>query len=389
MTTTSPVSDEVLNKVPDSWRSYIAAKLGFKNHWYPALKSADLEEGEPRAVKLLGDPLLLNRVDGVAYALRDRCLHRGVPFSRKPQCLTADTLTCWYHAWTYSWKTGEVVQILSDPGSRQIGKQHLRSYPVIEANGLVFVFVGDQTASPPPLARDVPPGFLDATRVGFSEIQTVKSNWRVGAENGFDGGHVWIHRTSKLVSGNNIALPLGFVYRRDKHEDLTRIVNEGDGPYGVYSLKGEGCLPVWDAQIGDEIVASGNRSEKRVANDVSVWLPGCLKVDPWPDPGCVQYEWYVPRDADSHYYVQCLTKLCDTEAQTAQFIRECEGKWLDMALHGFNDDDVAVREVLQDFYGNDMGWTKEVLYETDIPILEWRKLAAKMNRGVQSIDDLY
>ena len=60
-----------------------------------------------------------------------------------------------------------------------------------------------------------------------------------------------------------------------------------------------------------------------------------------------------------------------------------------MALHGFNDDDIEVRESMQDFYGSDIGWHKEVLYEADIPIIEWRKLASRLNRGVQGLDDLY
>ena len=164
------VNEEILAKIPEAWRTYVQAKLGFKNHWYPVLKSGDIKEGEPHAIKVLGDALLLNRIEGVVYAVRDRCLHRGVPFSRKIQCLTKDTLTCWYHAWTYKWQTGEVVQILSDPGSRQIGKQYLRTFPVREAKGLVFVFVGDDTDQLPALETDVPPGFLDERRVGFSEV---------------------------------------------------------------------------------------------------------------------------------------------------------------------------------------------------------------------------
>ena len=78
MNTPTLVNEEILAKVPQAWRTYVQAKLGFKNHWYPVLKSADLKEGEPQAIKVLSDALLLNRVEGVAYALRDRCLHRGV-----------------------------------------------------------------------------------------------------------------------------------------------------------------------------------------------------------------------------------------------------------------------------------------------------------------------
>ena len=194
-------------------------------------------------------------------------------------------------------------------------------------------------------------------------------------ENGFDGGHVWIHRDSKLVKGNDIALPLGFVYRGDQRDNLTRIEADGDGPYGVYALKGEGSLPVWEAEDRRRRRRHRNRGSKRLANDVSVWLPGCVRVDPWPDTDCIQYEWYVPRDADSHHYVQCVTKLCADGTQADAFEKECEGNgwiWRYMALTMTTS---RFAEVVQDFYGSDIGWTKEVLYETDVPILEWRKLA--------------
>ena len=65
------------------FREYIDAKLGFRNHWYPTLFSDELAEGEFKPFPLLGDRLLLARVDGKVYAVRDRCLHHGVAFSQE------------------------------------------------------------------------------------------------------------------------------------------------------------------------------------------------------------------------------------------------------------------------------------------------------------------
>ena len=39
MTTTVNVLDKV-----KGWRPYVEAKLGFRNHWYPALMSSEVEE---------------------------------------------------------------------------------------------------------------------------------------------------------------------------------------------------------------------------------------------------------------------------------------------------------------------------------------------------------
>jgi carbazole 1,9a-dioxygenase len=81
---------------------------------------------------------------------------------------------------------GRLVAIVTDPESALIGKVAIKTYPVEEQKGVVFVFVGD--VAPPPLALDVQPGFLDEGLAIFprGERERVESNWRLAAENGFD-----------------------------------------------------------------------------------------------------------------------------------------------------------------------------------------------------------
>ena len=153
------VNPEVVNMVGD-WKGYVEAKLGFRNHWYPVRFSKEIDEGQIEVIELLGEKLLLKRIDGKVYAMRDRCLHRGVPLSRKPDCYTRDTITCWYHGYTYRFQTGELVNILAVPDSRLIGRRKIVTYPVQEAKGLIFVFLGDEDEVHD-LRKDVPPGFLD------------------------------------------------------------------------------------------------------------------------------------------------------------------------------------------------------------------------------------
>ncbi|MGE0824036.1 MAG: Rieske 2Fe-2S domain-containing protein [Candidatus Binatia bacterium] len=88
-------------QVKHAWRPYLQAKLGFRNHWYPALFSHDLDGDTPKPVKVLGERVLLRRVDGRVYAVEDRCAHRRVPFSAKLECYTQETVTCWYHGFTF------------------------------------------------------------------------------------------------------------------------------------------------------------------------------------------------------------------------------------------------------------------------------------------------
>ena len=118
------------------WQRYVDATLGFRNHWYPAMFSTELAERAPAQIKLLGERLLINRIDGRAYAIKDRCLHRGVTLSDRLECHTKDTITCWYHGWTYRWDSGRLVDILTNPQSVQIGRHALKTYPVEEAQGV-------------------------------------------------------------------------------------------------------------------------------------------------------------------------------------------------------------------------------------------------------------
>lgn len=366
------------------WAQYIDAKLGFRNHWYPIRLASEVEEGKPIPVKLLGEKILLNRVDGQVFAIRDRCLHRGVTLSDRIECYSKQTISCWYHGWTFRWDSGALVDILTNPASVQIGRHALKVYPVREVKGVVFLFVGD--VAPHDLVEDVPPGFLDADRAVDGQHRVVAANWRMGAENGFDAGHVFIHKSSVLLAGNDIALPLGF--SPGDPEQLTRSEVAPGSPKGVYDLLGEHSVPVFEGAIDGETVVTGHFGSKMVARSISIWLPGVLKVDPFPDPTLTQYEWYVPIDEDHHLYFQMLGREVSTEAEKEEFHREFREKWVELALNGFNDDDVLARESMNAFYIDDRGWREEILFEPDRAIIEWRRLASQFNRGVQKGEHL-
>src|SRR3546814_16126712 len=104
----------------------------------------------------------------------------------------------------------------------------------------------------------------------------------MGAENGFDAGHVFIHKSSILLDGNDIALPLGFA--PGDADQLTRSEITPGAPIGVFDLLGEHSVPVFEGVVEGETAVRGHFGEKTVARSISIWLPGVLKVDPFPDP---------------------------------------------------------------------------------------------------------
>src|SRR5262249_50739367 len=131
-------------------------RMGLRNSWYPALLAAKVGE-KPTSVKLLGDEIAFFRDAGKIVAFHDRCPHRGIPLSCG-QRRYPGTLSCAYHGWTFD-TGGKLVAALNEgPSSPLPGKVQLRTYPVQERNGIVWVYMGADT--PKPLEEDVPPELL-------------------------------------------------------------------------------------------------------------------------------------------------------------------------------------------------------------------------------------
>jgi len=373
--------DPDLLKAKKSWRDYFAAKVGFRNHWYVACFSSEIPEGKVVARKILGEEMLLRRVGGKVHAMKDRCIHRGVKFSDKIECHTRDTISCWYHGFTFRWDDGSVAAIFGAPESAAIGRKKIKTYPTDEAKGLVFVFVGDEDFAVPPLSHDVPPNFLDADVSVEGESMIVKANWRLGPEGGIDEIHRYLHRESPLLLHTRSSMPLGHTAVRGQFE----LVETDDGPKGLIDhFKAEKMF--FDAEIDGQVVAHGVNFGPggRRALYASVWMHGCLKISGFPADGITFFEWYVPIDETTHRCFMTFGKSCGTAAEGEAFTHDFQLRWKPLAIEGFMMQDVMARESAQGFYQNDRAWLEEGLVEDDFMLIEWRKLCSRNNRGIQS-----
>jgi nitrite reductase/ring-hydroxylating ferredoxin subunit len=168
--------------------------LGYRNYWYPAIASKKVGV-RPAQVKLLGTDVALFRdaQTGKVHALEDRCPHRGALLSHG-RIYYPSTLTCSYHGWTFD-TSGKLVAVLSEgPECPLAGKVQVRSFPVEEYRGLVWLWMGEQT--PVKLEDDLPPELRDPTTATFMDVQLWSANWRIVTEN-TDGYHAPIlHRRS-------------------------------------------------------------------------------------------------------------------------------------------------------------------------------------------------
>ena len=126
---------------------------------------------------------------------------------------------------------------------------------------------------------------------------------------------------------------------------------KGPGPKGVIDKLASNYLPVFESTVGEvTVTAKIKPNGKAVASSVSIWLPCVLRVEDFPTPEITQFEWYVPIDEKTHMYWQVLGKKVRNAEEAAAFRSEVDSCWEDVALHGFNDDDVWAREALEDAY---------------------------------------
>ena len=388
-------------KTKKPWDVWIDAELGLRNHWYPAALSRDIEDEGFKGIKLLGEDILLVRQAGTLYALEDRCPHRGVRFSARPLCYTNETLTCWYHTLTFNLDDGELRTILNEPDSPLIGKLRIKSYPLAEEKGVVFLFVGD--IEPPPLSHDVAPGFLDDDAVVYAaDPYVIEANWRLACENGYDPGHQFIHNWSPFSIKSGIPMSFGWVSNKESVLRTTEYAEGDDGPKGFTrkaaetNIIQEARIPMRDGSFV-EVTLPGAEGKTTAELDeiasyahsceVGLWMPCMLKVAPWPAKPSIHYEAYVPREADSHTYFQFgVMKTTDPEEAKAWMGGRAREEWEVPTVEDFTIDDAFARKELQKFYGEEDGWLRERLYRPDIELTMWRKFVTKHARGVQTRD---
>lgn len=115
-----------------------------RNHWYVAAYTHEVGR-ELLARTILGEPIVFYRTeDGSAVALADRCVHRRYPLSESR--LDGDTIVCGYHGFTYD-RGGACVFV---PGQQRIPRTaRVASYPVVEQDSFVWVWVGDRDKAEP------------------------------------------------------------------------------------------------------------------------------------------------------------------------------------------------------------------------------------------------
>jgi phthalate 4,5-dioxygenase len=164
-----------------------------RRYWLPAALSEEVAErdGTPVRVRMFGENLVLFRDTADRLGLiEEACPHRLVSLAlgRNEEC----GLRCVYHGWKFD-VTGACVEMPTEPGEFGFRDRiRLQSYPVHEAGGIVWAYMGPAGGEPPVPDYDwmrLPPEQRVIVKIGE------RANYLQAIEGSIDSSHSWfLHR---------------------------------------------------------------------------------------------------------------------------------------------------------------------------------------------------
>ena len=171
-----------------------------KNCWYVAAWDHELIDGTKLARTILEKPVVLYKGEsGRVVALEDRCCHRGAPLSIGR--IEGDCIRCMYHGMKFD-PSGKCIQI---PGQDMIPpKLGVRSFPVVEHDHLVWIWMGDPAKADPGLIIDYPPLREPGWR-GMPAYMHYDANWLLIVDNLSDFAHLAFVHTKTLGGSEEYA----------------------------------------------------------------------------------------------------------------------------------------------------------------------------------------
>lgn len=126
------------------------------NDWHVVARVEDVAEGKLVGVRLLGENLVLWKVNGQILAWRDICIHRGTRLSLGR--IEDNQVVCPYHGWTYN-SEGHCVRIPAHPEQVPPAKAGVQTYQVRACYGLVWVSLGSPEQDVPTFPEWDDPSF--------------------------------------------------------------------------------------------------------------------------------------------------------------------------------------------------------------------------------------
>jgi phenylpropionate dioxygenase-like ring-hydroxylating dioxygenase large terminal subunit len=198
-----------------------------RQYWQPvALVDEFRDTARPiKAVRLLGEDLVLYRSQKSFSLIQRNCPHRGADLAYGR--IEPDGLRCSFHGWKFG-ADGKCMETPAEPeGSRLCEHIKTVSYPVVEKSGILFAYLG--AGEPPAFPRfDC---FIAPDAYTFAFKGYWDCNWLQALEVGIDPAHAsWLH---KYFEDEDPAQGYGKQFRgtpTDSGLPISKVLREYDRP---------------------------------------------------------------------------------------------------------------------------------------------------------------
>jgi phthalate 4,5-dioxygenase len=356
----------------------------FRRYWIPAALTSELRAGgAPRRTRLLGEDFVAFRdSEGVVGVLDELCPHRGASLvlARNEEC----GLRCIYHGWKIA-VDGRVLETPAEPDEHGF-KDRVRAhaYPVYEAGGIVWTYLGPPGTEPPKMNFD-----WMSLPAGHWMIQKAREecNWAQCLEGVIDSAHSgFLHsNVIKPVPGENSIIPEDQGNTRRPSADLAPRMEAENTAYGFHY-----------AAIRKPLIDPESRDYIRV----TLFIAPFIALFPGP-LGWTSMQMFVPMD-DEHtmfHFIQArhdkpidqLTRErraarsgmvlgVDVDPLDYRKIRTRDNNWLQdrtemeagsfSGIHGVNNEDIAMQESMGPIFDR----RREHLGTSDVAVIRMRRI---------------
>jgi phenylpropionate dioxygenase-like ring-hydroxylating dioxygenase large terminal subunit len=198
-----------------------------RNRWYIGALSQELAPGpqgiKPLGRKILGEDIAFYRTaTGKVVALQSACPHRFAPLEYGD--IIGENLKCRYHGLEF----GPDGKCAKDPGNAKPPAMGVKSYPVAETKGFIFIWIGEEEPTEVPTYLNHPPEYGGALRNHL----VIQANYKLLLDNLADDAHA-THLHEFLNTEGHDARP------------KTNVEDNGETAVSVIDILDTSCIPMF------------------------------------------------------------------------------------------------------------------------------------------------
>ena len=364
----------------------------FRRYWQPAALASELPEkdGAPLRVRLLGEDLIAYRDSTGAVGLVDaHCPHRRAPmfFGRNEEC----GLRCVYHGWKFD-RNGDCVDMPSEPAGTPLqAKVKIKAYPVHEAGGLLWAYMGPKDKMPPLPDYE----WMRAPHTHrFVSKSEAACNYLQGLEGGLDTAHVSFLHNNNLKDKSSLGAQDGAPRIDVELTDYGYyyVSTRKSGPDRNYVRVYQYIMPF--QQIRSNVLGYSGKRPEVPKFDGHLWVP----IDdhttniynfmysyspdiPLPQDYAEHYEAYAGRGRDD--FIPGTFRLKRNLTNDFLIDREDQKHRSFTGITGVNTQDMALQEGM----GPIVDRSKEFLGTSDRAIVAMRRLLLEATHVVERGED--